>query len=264
MSPVFRCPLSPILLLSLSLLFFSCTTGRSRLPDVGPIQNPAELLRLIASQSHGLQDQKIRAKIDLEIDGIKERRATARVLYRAPGDLKLDIGTFGIVFLSALSQNDTLRLHLPRENHYLEGAPEEVLYRITGVDLTYYTLNRAILGLPTLTPLDLPHITRYDAGQTHIILEIRDPLWIRRVVVDRRTATVQEEHIFDTKNNRRLSSRRLTDYRFENGLTLPRQIEILQNDNRIRIEIDRREINTGLTQSDFQMKVPADVIRHQP
>ncbi|MCZ6631831.1 MAG: DUF4292 domain-containing protein [bacterium] len=264
MRSAFRRQSSPILLLSLSLLFFACATGRPPLPDAGLIQNPAELLSLIASQSYGLQDQKIRAKIDLEIDGIKERRATARVLHRAPGDLKLDIGTFGIVFLSALVQNDTLRLHLPRENHYLEGPPEEVLYRITGVDLSYYTLNRAILGLPTLTPLDLPRITRYDVGQTQIILEIRDPLWTRRVVVDRRTATVQEEHIFDTKNDRRLSSRRLTDYRFENGFTLPRRIEILQNDNRnrIRIEIDRREINTGLSQSDFQMKVPSDVIRH--
>ena len=264
MSSAFRRPSSPILLLSFSFLFFACATGRSRLPDADPIKNPAELLTLIASQSNGLQDQKIRAKVDLEIDGVKERRATARVLYRAPDDLKLDVGAFGVVFLSALAQNNTLRLHLPRENHYLEGAPEEVLYRITGVDLIYYTLNRAILGLPTLTPLDLPRITRYDAGQTQIILEIQDPLWTRRIVVDRRTATVQEEHIFDTKNNRRLSSRRLTDYRFENGLTLPRQIEILQNGDLIRIEIDCRETNTGLSQSDFQMKVPADVIRHPP
>ncbi len=53
----------------------------------------------------------------------------------------------------------------------------------------------------------------------------------------------------------------LDDYRDENGVILPRRIEIIQGDNRIQIEITRRRINAGTSDDRFRLKLPSDVIR---
>ena len=248
-------------LLSLSLLFLpACAAHLPRPPDVGPVSNAADLLHTVSARTEGLRDLEAKARITLRINGVRQK-ASAFLAYRSPNMLKFDIrGPLGAGILSALALNDSLYLYLPRDNHYLDGPPEEVLYRVTGVNLEYYDARRAILGLPNLSPLDLPRVARFEAEDKRFFLELHAPLWTRRLWLDRRTGTLLEEQIH-TPQGGLLSARVMGDYRDENGVVLPRRIEIIQGDDRVRIEITRRQVNAGPSDDRFRMKLPSDVIR---
>ncbi len=270
-SPLLPCPPAPfhpvwsqiIFLLPLSLLLLtSCATSRSALPQLPPITSSTELLRLISSRYDSLRDQDMRATVDLTIDGVRERRASARVWHKKiPAELKMVIGGMGITFMSARAQNDTLHVHLPRENHYIVGQSEKVLYTLTGVDLSYYTIDHAILGLPNLTLLDAPRVSRFEPDRENILLELRYPLYLRRLWIVTQTGLLREEKIYDP-DGQLISTRRLSDYRDEKGFALPRHIEIHQGQDIIRINVKSRNINPGLSKKDFNLRVPGDVTRY--
>ena len=246
-------------MLSLFLLLPACAMRPPGLPDVGPVQTPEEILHIVSARTEGLRDLKADARLTLHIDGVRQG-ASARFYYRSPDALKLDVtGPLGTGILFALARDDSLAVYLPRDNHYLKGPAEEVLYSITGVNLEYYDARRAILGLPGLSPLDLPRIARFEAPQGRFLLEIRDPLWTRRIYLDRRTLVVLEERIL-SRTGDLLSRRLMDDYRDENGIVLPRRIHILQGADQIRIEITRRSVNAGLSDDRFRLRIPSDVI----
>ena len=257
--PKRRRPAGVLLAWFLLLLLPACAARPSRPPDVGPVQTPEEILHIVAARAEGLRDLEASARLTLHIEGVRQR-ASASCLYRAPGAFKLDVtGPLGSDILFALARDDSLAVYLPQDNRYIKGPAAAVLYRITGVNLEYYDARRAILGLPSLSRLDLPRIARFEAGQGHCFLELHDPLWTRHVWLDRRTLTVQEERIFSPGGG--LLSRRVMDgYRDENGVVLPRLITILQGDDLIRIEITRRRVNIGLSDERFRMKIPSDAI----
>lgn len=244
------------------LILIGCATNRSVLPQLPPLTSSTEFLRLVASRYDSLRDQEIRATIDLTIDGVRERRASALVRHKkTPSELKMVIGGLGIVVMSARAQNDTLHVHLPRENHYVVGQSEEVLNTLTGVDLSYYAVDHAILGLPNLTPLDAPRVIRFEPGRENILLELRHPFYLRRLWIEARTGLLHEEKIYNP-DGQIISMRRLSDYRNENGFALPRHIEIHQGQNIIRIDIKSRNINPGFSHKDFDLRVPSDVTRY--
>ena len=218
---------------------------------------------LVSGRTDSLRDLEARARIALRIDGVRER-ASVFLRYRSPGDLKMDVtGPLGTGVLHALSSHDSLALYLPRQNRYLNGLPDEVLYRVTGVNLEYYEARRAILGLPALSVLDLPRITRYEARGDTLLLDIQGPIWNRSLRFDRRTAALQSEAV-STPEGVPLSSRILSDYRNEDGVVLPRRIQILQGQDRIEIRVVKRRVNIGLSDDQFWLNVPSDVIHLAP
>ena len=117
--------------------------------------------------------------------------------HRFPSDLKLVVGGLGIVVMAARAQDDTLHVHLPRENRYLVGHPEDVLYTLTGVDLSYYAYHRAILGLPNLSPLDASRVVRFEPGRENIFLELQHGLYLRRLWIEARTGFLREERVYN-------------------------------------------------------------------
>lgn len=244
----------------LLLLFcFGCATRAQLLPKTVSIEKPSELLQVLSSQEKGLEDLKAQAKVSLQIDGVREKSASAYFLYRSPRDLKLAIGALGIEIMSALSQNDTLALYLPRNNRYIEGPSSEVLYRLTGVNLEYYDVQCALLGLSGLSPLDLTQVTKFEIQKNRFFLEIWTPLWDRQIWFDRATVALLEEHISD-RQGKRLSSRRLSDYREKNGVILPKKVEIFQGENHIKIQFSRQKINSGISIDQFKIRVPSDFV----
>ena len=244
-----------------SLVFSACSTRRTRPHDVGPIHNSFDLLRIISSHTDSLRDLEARAKIFIRIDGVQQN-TSAVVRYKFPDALKLDVtGALGIGLLHALAENDSLAVYLPRDNHYLRGLPEEILYRVTGVDLQFYDAQRAILGLPSTSVLDLPRVSSFETQGNSIYIEIKEPLWDRRICVDRRTATILREEIYDHHQGRLISQRLMADYREERGVILPRRIDIRQGTDQIRIDFGWRNVNSGINERVFRMKVPSDVIR---
>lgn len=239
-----------------------CITHRPALPTLPPVASATEYLRLVAARYDSLRDHEVRATIDLTIDGVRERRARALVRHRLPSDLKLVVGGFGYVVMAARAQADTLYVHLPRQNHYLVGQPEAVLHALTGVDLSHYAVDRAILGLPNFSPLDVARATRFDPGQEHIFLEFHAPHYLHRLWIEARTGLLREEKVYDVDGHL-VSARRLSDYRMENGFALPRHIEIQQGRDVIFIQVESRAINTGLSDKAFALPIPKDATRHE-
>ncbi|MDA0748657.1 MAG: DUF4292 domain-containing protein [bacterium] len=218
-------------------------------------------MHIVASQTQNLQDVQARARVDLRIDNIRQK-GLAVIAFRSPDRLKLDISDtlLGIGVLSARSWNDSLAVYLPRENRYLEGPLDEVLYRVTGVDLAYYGARAAILGLPNLSPILLPNAGPLEIRGDTLSVRIVEPFWIRKVRLDRRTLTLQEEQIH-TPQGVLLSRRILSEYRTENGVLLPGHTEIIQGKDRIQIRVEERTVNQGVTQARFEMKIPSDAVR---
>ena len=248
------------LLCLLLLLLSACAARPRRLSRVGPILNASDLLHILAARNDSLRDLEARARLTLRIDGVRHR-AAAVLRYRAPDALKLDVsGALGVGLLNALARNDSLALYLPRDNYYLKGPPAETLYRVTGVNLAYYKARYAILGLPNLSPLHLPRISRCETRGDTLFVELYDPLCNRQMWFDGATAVLYREEIY-TPHGILLSRRLMNDYRDENGVVLPRRIEIVQGNDRIRIEITQRRVNTGLSGNPFSLKVPSDAIR---
>lgn len=242
------------------LLLSGCTSTRA-LPAVPTYGTAAELLYIISTRYDSLRTLKIRSQITLKLDGIRENRATARFLYDAPDHLRIDIGTFGISIMTAIADQNVLEVYLPRENNHLVGQPEKVIKVLTGVNLVYYDLSHALLGLPNLSPLDLPRVTHFLPGQNQVFLELSYAQWARKLVFDRRSATILEDHIFSPEG-KTISKRFLSEYYQTGDFLLPKHIAIHQGDDIISIDVTNHQSNIALSDSDFHMRVPGDVTRH--
>ena len=251
---------APVLYL-LFLLISGCAASLSRLPQVGPVQTPTDLLRIVSSRADSLVDLEVRAGIDMRIDGVKQK-GFAVLFYKSPDHLKIEIkdALLGIGVLSARAQADSLAVYLPRTNHYLVGPSEDVLRAVTGVDLAPYGVRHALLGLVNLSPLNLARIGGFASHADSLSLEIIEPLWTRRLRFDPRAAVLLEERVY-TPNGLLLSRRILSEYRRQNGVVLPGRIEMIQGNDRIRIQVASRRVNSGVPKPRFRLKVPADVIR---
>lgn len=248
--------------LAAAMAGLGCVSGPPRPRPVPAASTASELLSIVSAGYGGLKDLEIRADISLRVDGVRQK-ASAVILFRAPGELKFDVaGPMGIGILSGLVRGDTLQLYLPRANKLLVGPPGETLYRVTGVNLSYYELRRAILGLPNLSPLALPRVGRFATSADTYQLEIDEPLWTRKLTLDRQSAFLMEERVVDP-HGFELSRRSMDDYRDANGVILPRRIRILQGADRIDIRTTRRRVNTGLIDRGgrFILRIPSDVTR---
>ncbi len=246
-------------LLVVFLLIAGCVANRPAL--LPPVTSSTEFFHLIATRYDSLHNQEVRASVDLTIDGVRERRASALVRHRFPSDLKLVVGGFGTVVMAARAQNDTLHVHLPRENRYLVGNPEDVLYVLTDVDLSYYAYDRAILGLPNISPIDASRVVRFEPGKENLFLELQHDLYLRRLWIEASTGFLREERVYNA-DGQLVSARLLSDYHRDDGFFLPRRIEIQQGEDVMLIQIKSRAINTGLSDEDFVLPVPKDATRH--
>lgn len=250
-------PLLYLLLLALP----GCAASLSRLPEVAPVSTPDDLLRIVTARADSLKDLNVRAGMDMRVDGVKQKGVVV-LFYRAPGVLKIEMtdALLGLGVLSALARGDSLSIYLPRTNHYLEGPSEDVLRTVTGVDLTPYGATHAMLGLVNMSPLSLPRIGEFQAGPDSLNLEIIEPLWTRRLRFDPRTAVLLEERVY-SPGGLLISRRNLSDYQLQSGIPLPRRMEIVHGGDRIRIQVIRRKVNSGVPEDRFRLKVPRDVTR---
>ncbi len=241
------------------LVLSGCAASLSRLPEVAPLSTPSDLLRTVSSRSDSLQDLEVRAKINMRVDGVKQNGIVV-LFHRSPDALKIEMKVLFSSVLSALASGDSLAVYLARTNHHIVGPSEDVLRTVTGVDLTPYGAREAILGLVNLSPLSLPRIGEYVTHRDSLVVEIIEPLWTRRLRFDPRTAVLLEEQVFSPQGVL-ISRRILSEYQLQNGIALPRRMEIVQGGNRIRIQVISRKVNSGVPDRRFQLNVPGDVIR---
>ena len=247
-----------------ALLVCACSSAPRRLPDAAQPQSIDGLVALLAARDDSLKNLSARLRIDLRIDGVRQK-GVGLVAYRAPGMLKLNVRDrlLGVGVLEGLVLGDSLAVYLPRDNRYLQGNSVGVLYDITGVNLEYYDVRRALLGLPNLTSSDIPRATRFETRRDTLFVEVLDALWTRQILFHARTATLLEERVYSPRGHL-LSTRRLRDYRMEGGIPLPRSVEIVQGRDRIEITFTHRSANKGVPGERFRLRLPSDATSLEP
>ena len=245
--------------LLVGLLAWSCSSlPVARTPP--SINGPRDLFQTIRSHTDSLKDIRSRAKVSIEIDGVRQK-ATSIVFYRQPNNLRMEVsGTLGVSIMSARFWSDSLLVYLPSDKGYLEGDAARVLYQVTGMNLGYYDVQRIILGVPTLKESDRRYVTSFATTPDQYVLDLHHPLYRRRVWVDRSLVTLAREDIIDYHGSLR-SSLRLSGYEQVGDCLLPTKIEIVQGGNHIQWSVESARPNEGLDSDLFVLNIPPGTAR---
>jgi outer membrane biogenesis lipoprotein LolB len=194
----------------------------------------------------------------MQIDGVRQN-ATSVIFFRSPSDLRLEIsGTLGVSIMSARFWADSVRVYLPSENGYLDGNAARVLYQVTGMDLSYYDLERVLLGLPSIQPADRDQIVGFRTDEKTYTIDTHTPEGLRRTWISRSDLVVTKEDVFDRWGNPQ-TQLLLADYRTVSGSVLPRKVTIRQGQNQIALSVESHRLNTGLENSVFDQILPPGV-----
>jgi outer membrane lipoprotein-sorting protein len=250
---------APRLTTLLMLLLAGCASAR--LPSIAtPINGPRDLLLHIASHTDSLQNARVRTRVSMEIEGVRQK-ATSIVFAERPSDLKMEVnGPLGVSIMSARFRDDSLKVYLPGDNGYLEGSAARVLYQVTGMNLAYYDIQDVILGIPTIGRSAEHHITGFRTTADHHIVDLDLGLFRKRMWVDRVRVVVTREDILDV-DGVLLSRLQLNQYETRNGCVLPGRIRIDQGINHIVWSTESLEINQGISPSVFELRMPPGVSR---
>jgi outer membrane biogenesis lipoprotein LolB len=237
-----------------AVLLCSCTTTPRPVSQTD-FRDPAELIGRVHAQIGSIADARLRARVSLQSDGVRQN-ASSVIFFRSPSDLRLEIsGTLGVSIMSARFWADSVRVYLPSENGYLDGKAARVLYQVTGMDLSYYDLDRVLLGLPSIQPSDRDAIVGFRTDKKAYTIDTHTRDGLRRTWINRSSLVVTKEDVFDRWGHLQ-TQLRLSDYRTVSGSLLPRKITIRQGQNQIALSVESRMLNTGLEDSVFDQVLP--------
>ncbi len=224
-------------------------------PPPPHITSPDELIQQVQKIRTRVHDAESRAAISIQIDGVRQR-AQGVIFYRSPDSLRLEVtGPVGTGLLSALFYRDSIDVYLPRENEFLRGRANSVLRSITGMELGYYDVPQALLGLPDLKHEDLAHLTSFSATENTYRLAFASPIGVRRITIDRTVLGLLDDALLD-RFGALISRRRVSDYKRYGDLYLPKRISIEQDGNHIHIHHTRTRPNTGIAPHQLPLNVP--------
>jgi outer membrane biogenesis lipoprotein LolB len=233
----------------------ACATSHPRPASRTEIRDPAELIDRVYSQTGTMVDARIRARVSMKIDGVRQN-ASSVIFFRSPADLRLEIsGTLGVSIMSAKFWGDSVRVYLPSENGYLAGRAARVLYQVTGMDLSYYDLERVLLGLPSIQPSDRDQIIGFHTEEKSYTIDTHVPRGRRRTWIDRSALVVTREDVFDRWDALQ-TQLRLGEYKTISGSVLARKITIRQGQNQIALSVESHKLNTGLEDTVFDQALP--------
>ena len=236
-----------------SCLLIGCASTARRSPPV--ITSPTELIQQVQRTRSRILDASSQATLSIQIDGVRQKAKSA-FFYRSPDSLRLEItGPVGSGLLSALFYRDSVDVYLPRENEFFSGPSNEILRGITGMELGYYGLPHALLGLPDLEEDDLAQLTSYSADKNSYYLIFAYPFGSRRITIDRRALGTIDDIFLDSFGST-LSHRRISEYRAFGDTFLPARISIDQNGNHIHIHHTRTRPNIGVASDQLLIRVP--------
>jgi outer membrane biogenesis lipoprotein LolB len=237
-----------------AVLLCSCTTTPRPVSQTD-IRDPAELIGRLHAQTGIIADARLRARVSMQVDGVRQN-ASSVIFFRSPSDLRLEIsGALGGNIMSASFWADSVRVYLPSENGYLDGNAARVLYQVTGMDLSYYDLERVLLGLPSIQPSDRDEIVGFRTEEKTYTIDTHTRDGLRRTWISRSDLVVTKEDVFDRWGNFQ-TQLHLSDYRTVSGSVLPRKITIRQGQNQIALSVQSHKLNTGLEDSVFDQVLP--------
>ena len=228
--------------------------GSPRRPLVD-ITSPEDLIGHVLNARNRVHDATAQASISIQIDGVR-KNAKGVIFYRAPDSLRLEVsGPVGVSLMSALFFRDSVDVYLPRENQLISGPSSTVLRRVTGMELGYYRVPQALLGLPDLDENDLTHLTSFTTDTEAYRLVFGYPFGTRRITVDRFALGVLDDIVTDA-HGVTLSHRTMSDYKRYGESYLPSRIAIEQDGNHLRIHHTRARPNLGVSSDQLHVRIP--------
>ena len=243
----------------LVLALLSGCASAPRLLPLTEVAGPRDLIDLVHAHYDSLRTARIRSKVSLEIEGVRQK-ATSLVFFDRQDRLKMEVnGSLGISIMSASLRGDSMTVYLPGDHGYLDGPAARVLYQVTGMNLAFYDIQQVIMGLPTLQGA-AEHVTSFKVRENHFVLDLDDGVLRKQIWIQRRGAVVSREDIFGARGEL-LSSLRLGDYTDVAGCRLPQSVEIRQGANHISWTVESAKVNEGIDASVFRLVMPPGTSR---
>ena len=226
-----------------------------------PILSAQEILAGIRENGMGLVDFEGRASISIHT-GDAKHNMKALVLFRRPDALKMELtGFMGMSLATMALQDGDFRIYLPMLNRVLEGRfDSERLRSITGVPFDLCNVRDILLGTSLLEgPWDF-QASAGDARRGEYLLTAQTSNRKWKVWVDAARLLVAKEEAYDFDGNL-VMRRSYGDYFEDDGVQIPRRIDIWRDDQKVQIRFTACDINSGLAASRFEMVVPEDAVR---
>lgn len=230
-------------------LLAACAAPHKPAPIVS--RGPAAVFSAVRAREDRIAS--LRARFTAESRRAQERHTTDGVLLvQKPNRFRLRMMLpFGLTVFDYVQSDDRVQLSLPLQGRVVSGTPPSDLMPFSQADLA-----EAFLRGPAAFPGTCAAEGNAPA-QIVVLCRDRSGALLRRIRIDRATATIDEE----TTYQEGLPSLvlRYGDYRHVDDTELPFRIEMLypERDLSLAIKIDRYEVNPALPDRLFQPAGPS-------
>ncbi len=203
------------------------------------------------------QVQNLTAEAGIELrQGKVRQRGTALIQMKGADLFRVEVrGPFYSHVFTALQEGDSLTVYGRAVNGAWKGlARGPLLLHLTGIDLGFYELRHALLGLVEPGPLATELGVEYPRADRAIV-PFYGPGVLRRLWIDVHRGLVTRERM-ETLAGRVLLERRLRDYRRVASLVLPRRVQIDQGEVAIALDYRSYDLDKVLSVESFFEGIP--------
>lgn len=246
-------------LVAATLLAAGCARPAFRIR--GPLPTVEQIASRIRENGSGLRDFEGRASISISTDGVRHGMK-AVVLFKRPDSLRMEMTGFMGMNLATMAIHDgSLRIYLPMLNRVIEGSSDSSrLRRLAGVPFDLCDLKDILFGTGLLSDLWGSGTGSVGIRDGQYVITTTASDRVSKVWVDAGRLLVLKEEILDAEGNL-LMRRSYSRYQEDDGVLIPRTIQITRGDQEVGIRFTAFDINSGLASSRFEMVVPADAVR---
>ena len=226
-----------------------------------PLPTVEEIVTRIRQNGAGLRDFEGRAKISIQSKGVKHN-LKAVVLFKRPDALKMELtGFMGMSLATMAVQNGSFQIYLPMMNRVLEGRLESrQLQSLMGVPFDFYDMKDILFGVNMPGTLWDSEATVVGTRQGQYLLSKKGEDRIWKVWVDATKLLVVKEEVLDLEGHL-LVRKVYGNYLEDDGVEIPRAIHITRGNEEVDIRFTACDINSGLSDSQFEIIVPEDAVR---
>jgi hypothetical protein len=220
----------------------------------------SELLDHAHKSFEQIQNLTVEAGIELR-QGKERERGTALIQMKGADLFRLEVrGPFYSHIFTAVQEGDSLTVYGRAVGGAWKGlARGPLLFRLTGIDLSFYKLRHALLGVvepgSIATEIDIKY-PRADRA----IVPFYGPGVLRRLWIDVHRGLVARERV-ETLGGQVLLERRFEDYRRFAALILPQHVHIAQGETVIELDYRSYDFDKVLSVDSFFKGIPQAELR---
>jgi outer membrane lipoprotein-sorting protein len=187
--------------------------------------------------------------------------ASFRVVLQKPDSLYLTImGPFGIELAQAVVTNNNFIFYDALHNTAYQGEVDsKILQEIFKINLSFEELMDAFIGSVNLTKNLYQPPTEYNIDYDKYVLTYIEPETKHKTIyrVDIRELGITDYYVFDSGGTELLEGK-YSKFDFHETVAVPYKIEIQNNEDNQRIEIEYKNIAVNRSNIVINFKVPGD------